>query len=53
MKQNKTLTTITLLLLSLISFTAHAHGVDDETQSFWQTIKALLLALFYILVQNT
>ena len=46
MKQNKTLTTITLLLLSLISFTAHAHGVDDETQSFLANNKGVAFGPF-------
>ena len=45
MKQ-KTITIITLLLLSLISFTAYAHGVDDETQSFLKNNKGVAFGPF-------
>ena len=45
MKQ-KTITIITLLLLSLISFSAYAHGVDDETQSFLKNNKGVAFGPF-------
>lgn len=46
MKTNKVITLITLSLCCLMSFSAYAHGVDEETQSFLAANKGVAFGPF-------